>query len=211
MLEQGYISKDAYNKAMKDKLYDRIQKVNNKTEAKKPTSYFVDALSDQVMKDLQDQLGYTETQAYNAVYSGGLNIYSTQNKAMQKICDSEMNKDENYPYLKEWGLDYALTVTRADGTVENYSSGHVKKYAKEKHGKKQGLLYSSKDEAKAMVKEWKKTIAKKGDTYDEAINITPQPQASVTIMDQKTGEVKAMVGGRQEKHQSQFEPRIQRF
>ena len=41
---------------------------------------------------------------------------------MQAICDEEMNNDANYPYLKEWGLDYALTVTRADGTVENYSS-----------------------------------------------------------------------------------------
>ena len=108
MLSQGYIKKAEYNKALKDNLYDRIQKVNKKTEDKKPTSYFIDALSDQVMQDLQNQLGYTEAQAYNALYSGGLTIYSTQNKAMQKICDSEMNKDENYPYLKEWGLDYAL-------------------------------------------------------------------------------------------------------
>lgn len=202
MLSQGYIKKAEYNKALKDNLYDRIQKVNKKTEDKKPTSYFIDALSDQVMQDLQNQLGYTEAQAYNALYSGGLTIYSTQNKAMQKICDSEMNKDENYPYLKEWGLDYALTVTRADGTVENYGSGHIKKYAKEEHGKEQGLLYSSKADAKSMIKKWKKTIAKKGDTYDEVINITPQPQASVTIMDQKTGEVKAMVGGRGKKSTS---------
>ena len=85
------------------------------------------------MQDLQDQLGYTETQAYNAVYSGGLSIYSTQNVEMQKICDEEMNDDSNYPGLKEYGLDYALTVTRCDGSVENYGSGHVKKYAKEKH------------------------------------------------------------------------------
>lgn len=45
---------------------------------------------------------------------------------MQKICDEELNKDSNYPGLKEYGLDYALTVTRADGSVKNYSSGHVK-------------------------------------------------------------------------------------
>ena len=53
-----------------------------------------------------------------------------------------------------------------------------------------------------MVKEWKKTIKKEGDTYDEVINITPQPQASVTLMDQKTGEIKAMVGGRGKKKSS---------
>ena len=189
MLEQGYIDQAAYDEAINDDVYARIQTVNSSSEEKKPTSYFVDALSEQVMQDLQDQLGYTETQAYNAVYSGGLSIYSTQNVEMQKICDEEMNDDSNYPGLKEYGLDYALTVTRADGSVENYGSGHVKKYAKEKHGKKYGLIYSSEEDARAMVEEWKATIAQEGDTYDEVINITPQPQASVTIMDQKTGAI----------------------
>ncbi len=60
-------------------------------------SYFVDALAQQVMKDLKDQCGYTDTQAYNAVYSGGLSIYSTQNQSLQKICDEEANDDANYP------------------------------------------------------------------------------------------------------------------
>lgn len=41
-----------------------------------------------------------------------------------------------------------------------------------------------------------------GDTYDERITITPQPQSSITIMDQKTGQIKAMVGGRGEKASS---------
>lgn len=196
MLKQGYITEKAYNKAMKDKVYARIQKVNKKSTDNNATSYFVDALSDQVIHDLKEQLGYTDAQAYNALYSGGLSIYSTQNKKMQTICDEEMNKDSNYPGLIEYGLDYALTVTRADGSVKNYSSGHIKKFAQQRYGKTQGLLYSSKDEAKRMVKEWKKTIAKKGDKYNEVINITPQPQASVTLMDQSTGEIKAMVGGR---------------
>lgn len=202
MLKEKYIDQAAYDEAMADDVYARIQNVNSQAEDRKPTTYFVDALSEQVMTDLQEQLGYTEAQAYNAVYSGGLSIYSTQNVAMQQIADEEMNKDSNYPGLKEWGLDYALTVTRADGTVENYSSGHIKKYAKEAHGDDQGLLYSSEDKAMAMIEEWKATIAQEGDVYDEAINISPQPQASVTIMDQKTGQVKAMVGGRGPKNTS---------
>ena len=102
-----------------------------------------------------------------------------------------MNDDANYPGLKEYGLDYALTVTRADGSVENYSSGHIKQYVKNAYGKEQGLLYSSEDEARAMVEEWKTTIAQEGDAYDEVINITPQPQAAVTIIDQATGQIKA--------------------
>lgn len=196
MLDQGYIDQAAYDEAKADDVYSRIQTVNSTVTDDSPYSYFVDALAQQVMQDLKDQLGYTDTQAYNAVYSGGLSIYSTQNQTIQQICDEEMNNDANYPGLKEYGLDCAITVTRADGSVENYSSGHIKQYVKATYGDEQGLLYSSEEAARAMVEEWKSTIAQEGDTYDEVINITPQPQASVTIIDQTTGQIKAMVGGR---------------
>ena len=197
MLKQGYITQEEHDEALEDDVYKRIQKVAGKTQEKvKVYSYFVDALAEQIMKDLQNELGYSREQAYNALYCGGLTIYSTQNMDMQKICDEEMSKDSNYPYLKEYGLDYRLTVTHEDGSVDNYSSGHVKNYAREKHGIKQGLLYSTKDAAKQMAKKFRKSVVKDGDTYDEVINISPQPQASVTIIDQYTGQIKAMVGGR---------------
>lgn len=202
MLEQDYISQKQYDEALADDVYARIQTTNTASQADNTYSYFVDALAQQVIQDLKDQLGYTDTQAYNAVYSGGLSIYSTQNQTMQQICDEEANDDSNYPGLKEYGLDYALTVTRADGSTENYGSNNIKNYVKETYGKDQGLLYSSEDAARAMVEEWKATIAKEGDTYDERITITPQPQSSITIMDQKTGQIKAMVGGRGEKASS---------
>ena len=202
MLEQGYIDQAAYDEAMADDVYARIQSVNSVTNESSPYSYFVDALVLQVIDDLMGQLGYTETQAYNAVYSGGLSIYSTQSLLMQQICDEEANNDANYPNLKEYGLDCAITVTRADGTVENYSSGHIKQYAKNAYGDSQGLVYSSEEAARAMVEEWKSTIAREGDTYDENINITPQPQSSITIIDQNTGQIKAMVGGRGAKETS---------
>ena len=202
MLEQDYISQKQYDEALADDVYARIQTTNTASQADNTYSYFVDALAQQVIQDLKDQLGYTDTQAYNAVYSGGLSIYSTQNQTMQQICDEEANDDSNYPRLKEYGLDYALTVTRADGSTENYDSNNIKNYVKETYGKDQGLLYSSEDAARAMVEEWKATIAREGDTYDERITITPQPQSSITIMDQKTGQIKAMVGGRGEKASS---------
>ena len=202
MLEQDYISQKQYDEALADDVYARILTTNTASQADNTYSYFVDALAQQVIQDLKDQLGYTDTQAYNAVYSGGLSIYSTQNQTMQQICDEEANDDSNYPGLKEYGLDYALTVTRADGSTENYGSNNIKNYVKETYGKDQGLLYSSEDAARAMVEKWKATIAREGDTYDERITITPQPQSSITIMDQKTGQIKAMVGGRGEKASS---------
>ena len=202
MLDQGYIDQSEYDEAMADDVYSRIQTVNSSESEEKPYTYFIDALTEQVINDLQEQLGYTETQAYNALYSGGLSIYSTQNMEMQQICDDEINNAANYPNGTELGLDYALTVTRADGTVENYGSNNIKNYGEEAYGDEQGLLFSSEDEANARIAEWKATIAQEGDTYDEVINLSPQPQASFTLMDQSNGEIKAMVGGRGTKSSS---------
>lgn len=88
MFDAGHLTEAEYNEALKDDVYSRIQKVNNKIEKKndKVYSYFVDEVVKQVMSDLQKTKGYTYNQAYNAVYSGGLKIYTTQDSQIQKIC-----------------------------------------------------------------------------------------------------------------------------
>lgn len=98
MKEQGYITNDDYAAAMKDKVYSRIQVVNKEISAETTaTSYFTDALIEQVIEDLKSKLGYTETQAYNALYSRGLTIETTQDSSMQKICDRIINNKKYYP------------------------------------------------------------------------------------------------------------------
>ncbi|HIW20641.1 MAG TPA: transglycosylase domain-containing protein [Candidatus Dorea intestinavium] len=203
MLEQGYIDQAAKDEAAADDVYTRIQTVNSAIVADSPNTYFIDALSEQVMQNLQTQLNYSKNKAYNAVYGGGLSIYSTQNQYWQTICDEEMNNDENYPWKIEYGLNYALTVTRADGSIENYGSHNIRAYAKETLGREYGLVFSSPEDAENVIASWKATIAREGDGYDEQYSITPQPQASLTLMDQKTGQIKAMVGGRGQKSTSQ--------
>lgn len=202
MLEQGYISQEAHDEALADYVYARIQNVNtNITQNTTPQSYFVDALTEQILTDLEDPdvgLGYSETQAYNTLYKGGLSIYSTQDLEIQGICDQVLNDDSNYPYKVQYGLSYALTVTRADGTQENYSSGHIKQFRNMKYG----LTFDSEEQAHQVIESFKASIAKEGDTYDEVINLSPQPQASVTVIDQATGQIKAMVGGRGTKSSS---------
>lgn len=202
MLDQGWIDQTAYDEALADDVYSRIQTVN--TQIKESTtinSYFVDALSEQLIDDLtsQDGLGYSQTQAENAVYSGGLTIYSTQNLTIQNICDEELNDDSNFPSNVEWGVDYALTITRADGSVENYSSGHLRKFGATEYNDDQGLLFSSQEAAQARIDAFKASLAQEGDTYDEYINLSPQPQSSLCIIDQSSGQIKALVGGRGQK------------
>ena len=64
MLDQGFISQSEYDEAVADNVYDRIQLVNVELQDNGINSYFIDELTDQVIRDLVEQKGYTETQAY---------------------------------------------------------------------------------------------------------------------------------------------------
>ena len=121
MLKHEYITQAEYEEAMADEVYDRIQIINTAVEEEAVTSYFVDELTNQVIQDLIDLKGYSETQAYKALYNGGLTIYSTQNPAIQAICDEEVNNQENYPLAPKYSFSYRLTIEKSDGSYENYS------------------------------------------------------------------------------------------
>lgn len=202
MKEQGYISKEEYDEALADTdVYARIQTANVAyKENLTVNSYFVDAVSKQVVKDLVDKLGYSETQAYNTVYSSGLKIITTQDTRIQQICEEEVNNEKNYPSKVEWGISCAITITHKDGTQENFDHNDLGKYAEEKHGKEFGQTYKSQDAAIAMLEEYMESLkTSEDDQVDYRYTLSPQPQTSVVVMDQYTGHVKAMVGGRGEK------------
>lgn len=128
MLDQGYITEGEYNEALQDDVYDRIQVANAQVTSSSTTSYFVDALTDQVIDDLMEQKGYTESEAYQLLYSGGLSIYSTQNTDIQTIVDEEINNQDNYSSGVKYSFSYRLTVQKADGTFENYSEQTMLSY-----------------------------------------------------------------------------------
>lgn len=196
MLEQGYITESEYEAAMADDVYSRIKTVNETYDTDSVNSYFVDALIDQVINDLVEEKGYNETQAYNLVYSGGLQIYSTQDPAIQAICDDVYQNEENYPSNVKWYLNYELTVLTSDDEYVNYSTEMFKSYFMQSDAN-YDLLYSSQDDAYADIEEYKSVVVGAGDTVEaENINLTPQPQVSITIEDQHTGYVVALVGGR---------------
>lgn len=197
MRDQGYITSGQYEEAMADDVYSRIQKVNDETETNTIYSYFVDELVNQVMEDLENELEYSSAQAYNTLYSGGLSIFTTQDQEIQKICDEEMNNPENYPENVKYFLKYAVTFTDSKGENVNFSTYNFESYFKEKRSKSFNSIYKSEEEAYADIEEFKEAKKEPGYTFvTESISLTPQPQTSVTIMDQYTGEVVALVGGR---------------
>lgn len=201
MLSNGHISQDEYNSAMADDVYSRIQTLNVNTSTSNPYSYFVDALIDDILEDLQEQKGYTRNQAYNALYSGGLSIYTTQDPAIQAICDDECNNAANYPSTVYYSINWAWSVQHSDGTVSNYSEDDIEYYNKVLlENSSFNLTFSSPEEADQYIAAFKTEYWQEGDTdLGENILYTLQPQVSFTVMDQKTGYVKAIVGGRGEK------------
>ena len=200
MLKQDFITEEELEEAKADPVYERIQENASYSDDDHPNSYFIDSLFEQVINDLMERKNYTSKQAYNAVYSGGLTIVSTQSQWIQGICDEETSNPANYPSDVYYGLEYALTVLHEDGSADNYSKEMLESYLYNMYGGDYPLDFYSEDDAYAAIEEYKSTLnILETDTVTESIKINPQPQISFVIMDQYTGKVKAMVGGRGEK------------
>ena len=131
MRDLGFISEQEHAEAMADNVYDRIESHNIDYLAdSSSSSYFVDAVQKQVKEDLLAK-GYNETQAEFLLYSGGLRIMTTMDPKIQAIADAEVANPDNFPPNVKWLLDYALTITHADGSHDNYSKEMMSKYFKE--------------------------------------------------------------------------------
>lgn len=197
MLRLGYITEAEKTALLADDVYSRITESNSVEGESAVTSYFVDALTEEVYDDLLDA-GYNENQVYALMYSGGIKIHATQDPKMQKICDEEVANEENFASCK-WLLDYRLTIQKADGTLENHSSEMFRSYFRQTN-KRFNMLYNDKEAPYEDIKTYQEAVMEEGDEIlAESIEITVQPQISFTLMDQHTGEVLAMVGGRGEK------------
>ena len=198
MYEQGKISKEDQEEALADDVYSRIQNVDLVTqESQNPYSYFTDELTEQVMTALQEKLGYTESQASNLLYAGGLSIYTTQDPDLQAIVDEEVNNPDNYDVVY-YSVDYRLSIQHEDETVTNYSDETMKTYYRTDLGQTSyDGLFKTKEEADEAIAAYKSAMTKEGDTVlGEVFYYILQPQVSFVLMDQHTGYVKAVNGGR---------------
>lgn len=205
MYKNKYITKKEYEEAKKDKVYDRIKAVNLKKKKEKDgstkvNSYFVDALYYEVLEDLVEKAGYDQETAKNMLNSGGLKIYSTLDSSMQETCDKISNDKSNYPN-SIYQLDYQLSITTKDDSTKNYSTGHLEKYFKETKKKKNfDLYFTEKENANKYIKEFKEHVLKDGGKFiADKKTFTLEPQVSFVIIEQSSGKVKALVGGRGDK------------
>ena len=201
MLDQNYITQDQYDEALADDVYSSIQAAQEKNSSTENTvyTYFEDELTDQIINDLMNIKGYTKKQATNLLYSGGLKVYTTQDSKIQNILDEEYADPSNYPDTVQYELDYALTVTDPDGNQVNYSKEMLQLYF-QYEDPDFDLLFDSPEDGQTYVDKYKASILANGSkVLAERVNFAPQPQSSMSVIDQQTGYVKALIGGRGEK------------
>ena len=142
---------------------------------------------------------YTKKQATNLLYSGGLKVYTTQDSKIQNILDEEYADPSNYPDTVQYELDYALTVTDPNGNQVNYSKEMLQLYF-QNEDPDFDLLFDSPEDGQTYVDKYKASILANGSkVLAERVNFAPQPQSSMSVIDQHTGYVKALIGGRGEK------------
>jgi len=214
MLEQGYCSQEEYDKAVADDVYSRIQSLNEEIDSTSYYSYFVDELIEQVMDDLQSKLGYTQTQASNLLYSGGLYIYTTQDPTIQEICDEVYADETLFPEMgiSYWELSYKLSIQKNDGnnTPIHYQEQDLLDYYKDfkdpddlyvdDDPSKFSLLFLDKVDMQKKIDKFREAMLEDGDTIlGEKVSMILQPQSSFLVMDQSNGHVEAVIGGRGKK------------
>lgn len=203
MLDLEYITQAQYDEAINDNVYKRIASVSKKEQKQQKAevnSYYTDEVINQLQSDLVAK-GYSEDEAEAMIWSGGLKVIVCQDPEIQEIADSVVNNADYWPE-PVYQLNYALTLADKETKVQtNYSVENLESWFAEQQGYDYSARYYSEDEARAAADEFRDAmVAETGDeVFMETFKLVIQPQVSFTLMDQNTGQVKALVGGRGEK------------
>ena len=97
MKEQGYITEKEYKEAINTPLKDMLNPDYNKFDSK--SAYFSDYVIDEVITKLKKEKNWDHSTAWNAVYNGGLKIYSTMDSQAQKTVLEQFANSNNYPNI----------------------------------------------------------------------------------------------------------------
>lgn len=189
MLELGYITQQEYADAAADDIYSRI--VGKKTtdeDAPSVHNYFIDHVIVSVADDLMKQRDMSRQQAYDMIYSGGLQIHTTINTEMQRVMEESFKNDALFPPSKN-----TLDVTYSISVLNTLTQ-------KQEHHTERATV-NTKEEAEAFAQKIQDKLL--NDTHTlvlDNLTIANSLQAGMVILDYRTGEIKALVGGRGEKN-----------
>ncbi len=193
MLELGYITQTQFNDAIAEDVFGHLVcKEAQEESGNAKHNYFVEAAVDQIAKDLMEKKSFTRAQAYNLIYSGGLQIHLTMDSRMQAITEAALKDDSLFP-ASDGTMDVTYLISVLDTTKDSNDSSSQSHYEKR-------ATVNNQEEADAFVASVKAELL--DDTHTlvlDKLTVSKSLQAAMVIMDQYTGEIKAVVGGRGEK------------
>ena len=101
MYTQGYITEDEFNSAKAETITLAEKSITTENATRSSSnSWFTDALYNQLLTQLQEDLNYTKDEAQELIFSGGLRIYSTVDPTVQAGIEKTMyNEDDLIPAL----------------------------------------------------------------------------------------------------------------
>lgn len=123
MLDQGYITQEEYDEAVKVEFDIKVNE--DATANNNVNSYFIDALINQVISDLCDKYGYTEEKANDLFYTAGYKIYATVDTDIQSTVEKAYLDVEKKAKKSSKGdpLMGAMTVMDYKGNVKGIVGG----------------------------------------------------------------------------------------
>lgn len=192
MLEQKMITQAEYDEAIEEDIYTVVSNSYQQQleEGGSIHSYFVDSVFDQVSKDLQEKYNLSSAQASNLIYSGGLEIFTTQDSSIQKILNETYLDESLFPSVN-YSLDVTYTVSVRNDKTGEESHSEYREFVKNKE-QAESFIENKRSEIESNLSSDEYILADKS-------NIVVQPQSAMVIMDQYTGEVRGLIGGRGDK------------
>ena len=124
MYETGKITKDVYEEAVEKDLGLHETEIYGRQNI---YSYFVDAVIDDVIADLQNEKGYTKEFATQMVFGGGLKIYTTMDNDIQTAMEGIFENSENFPSGAKNAQAAMLIIDPNNGEVKGMIGGKGKK------------------------------------------------------------------------------------
>ena len=128
MLELGKISKAEHDEAVAEKLAFRKYDEED-SETKDVRSYFVDLLTTELISELKETFGYSNTIAYKMLYAGGLTIEATIDPTVQAAMEQVYKDRSNFPTVKgTTQLESAMVIFSPEGRLLGLVGGIGEKY-----------------------------------------------------------------------------------
>ncbi len=118
MLEFGAISQEEYDLALEEELVIKDAPTDDEAPKSSVQSWYVDNVIEEVIADMESELGYTREEAESMLYQGGYKIYTPIDQELQTLLENQYKVDKNFgKSIENGGPDSAMVVMNYNGEI----------------------------------------------------------------------------------------------